>query len=399
MTADARSLVEPVRERIALVRLLCIGCMIYVHVPGNAVAEAVRGVSVPFASAALQSLVIEGPGRASAALLSLVSGVLTAVALSRGTPTALYRRRFRSIVLPMLLWSGTTIALFTLASLLLRQDLLGFVGATRVQTLTSYADSILFLTDAPYGPTTHLGFLRDLFVCMLLSPLLLLALRHLGAAVLVALGALYLFDVESVVVLRPLIVFAFAIGLWLVDRGARLDALDGRWPLWLALFLVATAAVIASGTERALASAPSLWFAERGLDLREAVFYPLTRLFGGLTIWTLAAKLVGTRWHVRLAALTPYVFVAFCSHYLVLSLLWSGALEPLLGDSTNPLFLPWFVIAPFVAIAAAALLVESSARLHPPLAMLLTGGRVSAPVAIVAVGGRDPKARDPSSAV
>ena len=378
-----------------MVRVLCIGFMIYVHVPDNAI-SAVTNAAVPMTSLLLQGFLVEGAGRASAALLSLVSGLLTAVALSRSEANALYRRRFRSIVVPMLSWSATTVALYALLSLVRPTFLTEWHGGS-AETLLFYANAVLFLTDQPMGPTLHLGFLRDLFVCMLLAPVLLAALRRFGAVVPVALGALYLFDVESVVMLRPLVLFAFSIGLWLATRGTRLDALDASWPLWAGASVLATLAVMVSGTDAALDSVPSRWFAERGLDLREAVLYPVSRLFGALAIWTLAAKLVGTAWNRRLARLSPYVFVAFCSHFLALTFLWEGAVRPLVGASDTLGYALWFAVAPFVAMAVAAGIVESAARLAPSLASLLTGGRVPVPDAASVARTSEPPVPSPAS--
>ena len=376
MAVSTAPLPESIRERIAMVRVLCIGFMIYVHVPDNAVSTMNAAVAAPLASLLFQGFLIEGVGRASAALLSLVSGLLTAVALTRGAPSALYRRRFRSIVVPMVIWSTLTVTLYAALSLV-RPTFLQLDGYSPAQELLFYLNTVFFLTDQPVGPTMHLGFLRDLFVCVLLSPLLLAALRRVGVVLIVALGVLYLLDGESVIVLRPLVVFAFALGLWLAQRGARLDAWDRAWPLWVGLSILATLLVMACSTEQGLASAPALWFAERGLDLRESVVYPLSRLFGGLAIWSLAAKLVGGGWNRRLSRVSPYVFVAFCSHYLVLVLSWEGAIKPLVGSSDGMAYVFWFALAPFVAMLCAALLVESLARTLPALAALLTGGRVT----------------------
>ena len=377
MSPAVGPLSEPLRERIAMVRVLCIGFMIYVHVPDNAI-SAIEGIGgTPLASLLLQGFLVEGVGRASAALLSLVSGLLTAVALTRAEPLSLYRRRFRSIIVPMVIWSTVSVALYALISLV-RPTFLQLDGASPASAALFYLNTVFFVTDQPVGPTMHLGFLRDLFVCVLLSPLLLALLRRIGVGLIAALAALYLLDAESVVILRPLVVFAFTLGLWLAMRGARLEACDGAWPLWLALSVVVTVLVMLSGTERALDSAAAAWFAERGLDMRESVFYPLSRLFGGLAIWTIAAKLVGGGWHRRLARVSPYVFVAFCSHYLVLVVLWEGAVKPLIGSSEVLSYMVWFAIAPFVAMLGAVLIVETTARVVPPLASILTGGRVAA---------------------
>jgi len=376
MVSSPTPLPDSIRERIAMVRVLCIGFMIYVHVPDNAIA-AISAVGVPLPSLLFQGFLVEGVGRASAALLSLVSGLLTAVALSRSSARALYRRRFRSIIVPMLIWSTLTVALYAVLSLV-QPTFLHVEGKGPGETLLFYINAIFFLTEQPIGPTLHLGFLRDLFVCMLLSPLLLAVLRRIGVLLPIVFGVLYLLDAESVIMLRPLVLFAFSIGLWLAFRGARLDALDGAWPLWLGLSILATLAVMASGSERGLISSPALWFERHGFDFREAVVYPLSRLFGGLAIWSLAAKLVGTSWNRRLDRLSSYIFVAFCSHYLVLVVLWEGLVRRLIGSAEALAYALWFAAAPFVAMLCAALIVELTARIMPPLAALLTGGRMAA---------------------
>ena len=387
MAASALSLPDSIRERIAMVRVLCIGFMIFVHVPDNAISATGGGAaSVPLYSLLFQGFLVEGVGRASAALLSLVSGLLTAVALSRGSSSALYRRRFRSIIVPMVIWSTATVALYSLLSLV-RPTFLQLDGYAAWEAVLFYLNTVFFLTEQPVGPTMHLGFLRDLFVCILLSPILLAALRRAAPLLFAALAALYLLDLESVIILRPLVLFAFTIGAWLALRGARLDGGDAHWPWWVLLSLLSTALVMLSGEERAASSAAGVWFAQHGIDVRESFLYPLSRLFGGLAIWSLAAKLVGSAWHRRLARVSPYVFVAFCSHYLVLALLWEGLVKPLIGSTLGPAYALWFAVAPFVAMFCAALIVEALARLLPPLAALLTGGRAGGPAA---VRGGDP---------
>ena len=375
MAASVLSLPESIRERIAMVRVLCIGFMIFVHVPDNAISALDGGTaSVALYSLLFQGFLVEGVGRASAALLSLVSGLLTAVALSRGLPSALYRRRFRSIIVPMVIWSTATVVLYSLLSLV-RPTFLQLDGYAPWEAALFYLNTVFFVTDQPLGPTMHLGFLRDLFVCILLSPLLLAAVRHAAPLLFAALTVLYLLDLESVVILRPLVLFAFAIGLWLVTSGTRLDRADSLWAWWAVLSILSTLLVMASGGDRAAGWAEGAWFAQHGIDVRESLLYPLSRLFGGLAIWSLAAKLVGGGWHGRLARVSPYVFVAFCSHYLVLALLWEGLLKPLIGSTSGLAYAAWFAVAPFVAMFCAALIVESLARLAPPLAALLTGGR------------------------
>ena len=111
MTAAVGSkTIQPVNAemsvRINAARLVCVLLMMYVHVPTGEGSASVMDISGDIRiDHWLETIVIEGPGRASAALLSVVSGYLAALTLLRRQTGAigLYQRRFRSIVLPMIL--------------------------------------------------------------------------------------------------------------------------------------------------------------------------------------------------------------------------------------------------------------------------------------------------------
>ena len=231
----------------------------------------------------------------------------------------------------------------------------------------------------PVGATMHLGFLRDLFVCVLLSPILVPAVQRAAWLILPILFVFYLLvhNQQAVVILRPLILFAFTLGIFLATLHVRLDSLDRFCPGFILLWIAATMAILLthSGAGEPLERA----FAARSLQFDETVLYPIGRLFGSLAIWTLIPRLLGGRlqaWSVRF---TPYLFAAFCSHYLMLTLLFYGAWQPLFGSRESDVYLLWFMAAPFVAMAVAVIVVQISLQISPPLATLLTGGRMKTP--------------------
>jgi succinoglycan biosynthesis protein ExoH len=239
-----------------------------------------------------------------------------------------------------------------------------------------YVNLVAFLTDIPVGPTMHLSFLRDLFVCALLSPLLVFALRRAAIPVLVALAFLYLADIETYVILRPLVLFSFAIGLYLAMSHARMDFLDDAWPLWILLSVLATTGMLLynGGAMGGL----DVFFQSIGLDTKESLLYPLSRLFGSLAVWTVLSRLVGTRWQGWIESMTPYLFAAYCSHYLMLTLLWFGLWQPVFGN--DRFFMMWFLAAPVVSMSVAWGIVNGTAILWPNAAARLTGGRVKRPL-------------------
>ena len=153
-----------------MTRLVAVLCMIYVHVPDGQSERVLHAMSWSDVTSLIQGLLIEGPGRAGASLLSIVSGYLTGKILlgncySVGT---LYKRRFRSILVPMFIWSLASYTVYSIASVWR----VTFIDDA--STLLEHLNILFFLTDIPHGATMHLAFLRDLFVCILLSPLCLL---------------------------------------------------------------------------------------------------------------------------------------------------------------------------------------------------------------------------------
>jgi len=345
------------RDRISMARMICVLGMIFVHVPDGQTESPVYAFNAGGLGFFLEGLLVEGPGRASAALLSVVSGYLAAFALlrSRGTIQQLYKRRFVSIVLPMIFWATVTYLVYLLVS----QS-----RPTFLDDATSFLDTlniILFVTEMPIGATMHLGFLRDLFVCVLLTPILIPAVQRIPWALLSILCLFYLLehDQGAILILRPLVLFAFTIGLTLAVRNVRLNSLDRYCPLFIVVSMAATVTIML--VNGGAANSAVQYFSSLGLSFEETILYPVGRLCGSLAV-----------------RCTPYVFAAFCSHYLMLTVLFFAGWMPMFGDRESDAFIIWFLAAPSVSMLIAFLLVQSAVRLAPPLATLITGGRVRA---------------------
>lgn len=375
---DARSTVANIgpglRDRINAVRVVCVLLMMYVHVPNGQ--QTGRGIDSSLSVRLdhwLESILIEGPGRASAALLSVVSGYLIVITLTRvdSSIVTLYRRRLISIILPMMFWASLTCLVYWL----LDHGSDNFVNMA--DSWHSKLNLVLFMYEAPYGATLHLAFLRDLFVCVLLSPLLLIVLRHFPKSTLGLLGFIYIFEHSGqlYIILRPLVVLGFTIGMLLAQRGVRLDTLDKYWAWNLSLMGVFSVLII--WTNAGLLSAVEAQLATQGISLKESILYPLCRLFGSLTIWCSFPLWKGERIKRLSNEFSPYVFSAFCSHFLVLTLLFNGLWMPVLGDRDSYVYFLWFLSAPLIAMIASMAMVNVAARIFPSLAILITGGRIS----------------------
>ena len=377
MTRPRIDRIDPVRgERLAIARVLCILSMIWVHVPGTAAPAAARTFDVADWPGTLQALLVESVGRSGAALLGVVSGWLCAHLLLGGrAPRALIVARARTLLVPMLTWGLVTVAVYGLVSLV-RPTFLSVPGPVDAAAVLRWANGVAFLSAAPSGPTLHLSFLRDLFVCACLAPALLASLARWPRTSLAVLGALYVADLDSVLVLRPLVLFSFALGLWLARARVRLEGADHRLGTWVTLLLACSAAVMLAnaGAFAGLDGALHRF----GLDVRESVLYPLSRLFGSLAVWALTARLAGRRAGRAVAAQMTWLFTTYCSHFLVLALLWEGLLEPLGAGASTAGFAAWFLCAPLVALVVGRSIVRVTLA-RCPRAVPLLGLRVPVP--------------------
>jgi len=312
-TPDTRSR----NNRIVLVRLLCIFGMIYVHVPlmeVTTLSSGARGFSV---FELLQALLVDGYGRTSACLLSIVSGYLVVKTLNGKTQLTdylqFYKRRFKSIYLPMVMWGMVTLLVFSFVSIM----------------------QITFLSDTCGG--------KSLIVVMRFIPLLGLS----------ALSVVYLLDLESMLILRPLVILGFSVGLTIGLQHLNFAWVDRFWIGWL--FMVLLMALLTTAFNSGQLPELQWLFAVNGLDARESLLYPLTRVFGSLAIWSLALKLMSlpvVNWSIKLE---PFLFVAFCSHPLLLSMLQELSRVIVAASDVSVLYPAWFVLAPAVSIAASVL--------------------------------------------
>jgi len=371
---EAAQINAALSRRIDIARVLCIIGMIYVHVPHGLDAPPVLGLTVDSLFGNLRAFIVEGFGRASAALLSVVSGYLVCHALvgSGRSVGRLYRSRFKTIIIPMVIWGTITVAVYAVVSMT-RETFLHIDFSSPADAILQYLNFVFFLTDLPVGPTMHLAFLRDLFVCVLLAPVLLGALRLSAPIVLLLLAALYFLDIRTMFMLRPLILFAFAMGMLVYMRAVDVRCMD-KWLLPLAVGLIFTTLSLMSVNSGFITDF-SYSRGQLTVDLSNTVLYPLARLFGTLTLWALTARLVQTQVGERIAFLKPLIFTAYCCHFFVLSLGFFVLWMPILGNASGPFYWVWFLGAPATALFSAWVLLSFCSGWLPAVARTLAGGR------------------------
>lgn len=277
------------------------------------------------------------------------------------------KRRFLSLYVPLIFWNVLFLAWFVLWFLAdPSHRLLGELDIDFARAgVMDYVNAVFGITDAPVG--FQFWFVRDLFVTVLVSPLLLLLLRwapHLGVAVL---GAVWLAGGDLWIFFRGDVPFFFYLGGLLRMRGAALE-IGWRAAVVLCALYVALVAL------RTLV--PYLIEMDTDLLLR-GVLSAATRsmrLVGVVACWAVFQHAARTRIGAVVAGYGGLAFFLHAAHYPLLGevriLLWD-----VIPERTDLWMLAHYAgsvgLTVGVGMSAGALL----ARWAPGWFALMNGGR------------------------
>jgi fucose 4-O-acetylase-like acetyltransferase len=346
--------------RISIARVLCIILVTFVHVqPG--IAENVYTLPVD-AFGLVYFLLTRVIGLSSVSLLGIVSGFLIAGSLAKGHLSTV-TGKVRSLIVPLIAWNAVMFVL-----IIIYAQLSGNWDKLPEASPLGIANAFLALQEWPL--VVPLWFLRDLFVCCLLSPLLVFALYRAPTAAFAVLIGYMLFGQDTWLLQRPQLLLFFAIGLWLrigafqdgqVDRATKCLAL-GLAPMAAVFFFIRIDGIpLHSLNPQVLA----------GLDT-------LLRITMAAAIWQVTLLIAGSSKWSRIKRFEPYVFVLFCSHAIVFE--FAGIpLRRVFGNYGDPLFSVSFFLQPVIAIAAAWIGVRVLMRLPSVIGKALNGGKLVLP--------------------
>jgi hypothetical protein len=213
-----------------------------------------------------------------------------------------------------------------------------------------------------------LDFLRDVFVCSLLAPLLIFTLRRNRAFYGVAVGVLVLVGFTTNFLHTPNILLLYSVGIYVANLD-RVPALSPRivFVSWLAL--AGLGLTLGVYEIKALFDAngyhTTVW-----LDVGLSVI----RLPAAVAFWSLALRFSRSGPLSRLGRLEPFIFTAFCCHLLVTTVIWVFW-QKALGNYYDPAYPLFFFFVPFAVMIAAVVFAETANRYTRSVFSLLNGGR------------------------
>lgn len=344
-----------VSDRVRIARVLCIFFMMFVHVqPGIMQNIEDRDTAVfDFVYFLLTRIL----GLSSVSLLSVVSGYFIVASLLKTDPLSLARSKFKTLVVPLVAWNLVMLLLLVAYGLMTDKwrDMPD-------PTLLGWANALFAVTEWPLD--VPLWFLRDLFVCCLLSPLLYKGLKRFALPTMALLAIYTLFGEDLYLLQRPQLLLFFSLGMWLRIVGTNAATID-RMSLFLAAGLAVMIAIFITIRFQ------SILISEMNDQVR-LTLDTLLRITMAAGFWVLT----GVIRHSGLAApfirLEPYAFVLFCSHAILFN--FAGIVfRRFFGDYGSNLFPITFFTLPVLAVFCAVIGLQTIQR-SPPLLFLLNAG-------------------------
>jgi surface polysaccharide O-acyltransferase-like enzyme len=331
--------------------------VVYVHIPPNLMTLTDDVFHHNFLFQTLSYSV----GRTSVALLSIVSGYLLANSSKRFFDQV--GSKIKAIIVPMIIWNIiAAIALFIVN------------GGILFNGINDGINKIFAITN--YPAAGQLYFLRDIFVCFLISPLIFFLVERFGKLsfflLLVFLVGNSLLDLDDVLLINSHILLFFVIGIGFSKRFNLLDlvSLNAKKNVLLPssfFFLLGT--IITP-----VFIDPSFWHLDEGKFTLNALVL-IARFPAALLFWYLTENILSTDpLRAFLLRYEPVIFVVFCCHLLVIRLIWSVMSSA--GITVGSIYhLTLYFAAPLISLVAGVLLVVLLRFVSPAATGFIMGGR------------------------
>lgn len=320
---------------IKICRVLCIFFVMYVHVNPSTDIWLEKVPSNLNYIHYIGDVLLNVFGRASVPALSVLGGYLAVSAYNRRSNWWKYvKERWQTIVIPMITWNIILIilSLLILATIGASTDVVRKMGSFQQMSPLDFLD---FITAYNYGSAAvALNFLRDIFVCSLIFPLIHQLVKRFDVA---GVGVIWLtgLTVSFVpIVMKPNILMFFTAGVYFASYSIKLVPTPQ-----VAIKLAATLAAV-FGLVYFLPALSS--FAG---NVPDTVFRVIVTTGFLATSITLSRLTIGK----LLARLEPITYLLFLSHTTVFLVLW-GIWQKLLGNEITWPYPLFFIITPVVTV-------------------------------------------------
>lgn len=341
-----------VSDTIRLARILCILLLVYAHAQPHQPGLPESLLSPMGVVHYLRQLL----GHASVPLLSLISGYLLARTLSARPYMQELGNKWLSLIVPLVLWNLIYIAKVYLES-----------GLETVPAVHEWPNAVLAISTPP--AMMPLYFLRDAFVCFLISPALLTLARKLPGTAVAFLLLNALLNIDNLLFINSAIPLFYFVGCVLQVRKVPIPTRVLPWqPVWAA----GLAMVLLSLAAFHMPSAPGV---SEPSSVGHAAVDIALRAAGCVVFWSVATRLLHSRAGRFILPFEPIAFFIFCAHGMAAGLSWM-AIDHLGYADVAPVFLSYFVLSPLLALAACVLAVWFIRRVTPGGLSLLMGGRI-----------------------
>ncbi|WP_375293102.1 acyltransferase [Ensifer sp. ENS10] len=346
-----------ISSRINLMRIVLISGIVFVHVPHDPATSPYVGTYGVLDW--LRVFLGDSLFRVGVPCLSAISGYLL---FRRGLDSFDYgktlKTKARTVLLPFLLWNIAFLALAFVAQS--KGISFGYLPDVVGASAREWLNLAVALQDLPIN--VPLYFLRDLLLCIVLSPVLAWLIKRYPMQTLAVLFAYAVLPLPNGIFLKKSILFGFSVGIYMSLHRVDVRSLDRfSWPITIA---VLGASVLLSLVLYQYGPDFPVW-----VDMLRS----LTALCGILGSWAVSALLVRTNVGTSLARGGGLSFWIFCTHYPLLVLFWM--IWNRAGHGYYPAF---YYTVPFITIAILVAAYGLAGRWLPNLTAILTGSRAGA---------------------
>lgn len=320
--------------QIQFCRILCIYFMIVVHIP-----PWLEHANIPAFFEPIKIFYYNIFGRSSVTALSCISGFLIYFTITKTDWLNVVVSRFKSIVVPMAFWNFVTILFAFIVLYALSKPLPASRLVMDSSPFEVLVNGIFSLNNKPAAGS--LAFLRDLFVCALLSFPLLVLIKRFSWLVLIAAVIVHLTISFQPLVFRGTILIAFITGLTIARRVGHLKISNFLRLLYILSLIV-------------------IFLIEFSNTSQFYLYNEFKRLTLSLVLIDLSYLLTKFGKFKCLLRFAPTTFLVYLTHEIAFMMLWGGWVL-VFGKEITPLYLFFFFCIPilwFLFISASLQLIK-----------------------------------------